>query len=131
MEYLTTQMKEMSKKDFDLMTRISNISIILNENWILQRGVDVYSDSCSSYQGNRDEESLLTVWIVYKSTIDSGATSKCDGFCHGSSSKPIQRTHGIWSTISSKDVHISCGYANAIRIQFDSLFGKYHLSFGR
>ncbi len=70
MEYLTTQMKEMSKKDFDLMTRISNISIILNENWILQRGVDVYSDSCSStdkdslvsvYQGNRDEESLLTV----------------------------------------------------------------------
>lgn len=23
------------------------------------------------------------------------------------------------------------GYANAIRIQFDSLFGKYHLSFGR
>ena len=52
------------------MTRISNISIILNENWILQRGVDVYSDSCSStdkdslvsvYQGNRDEESLLTV----------------------------------------------------------------------
>ena len=70
MEYLTTQMKEMSKKDFDLMTRISNISIILNENWILQRGVDVYSDSCSStdkdslvsvYQGSRDEESLLTV----------------------------------------------------------------------
>ncbi|KAK8792253.1 hypothetical protein WA171_002505 [Blastocystis sp. BT1] len=59
MEYLTTQMKEI----------ISNISIILNENWILQRGVDVYSDSCSStdkdslvsvYQGNRDEESLLT-----------------------------------------------------------------------
>ena len=98
---LMSQMQEMYKKDFDLMTRISNISIILNENRVLQRGLDVYSDSCSStekdslvsvYQGNRDEESLLTVWIVYKLAIDPGTTSECHSFCNDSSSQPIQRT---------------------------------------
>lgn len=70
----TTQMQELSKNSFDLISRLNNISLILNENRILRRDFDIYSDTCSSmekdhlvsvYQGNRDGESLLTVWIVY------------------------------------------------------------------
>ena len=75
MTNLVIQMQDMLLNGFDLMTRIGNISNILNENRILQRGFDVYSDSCSLvekdtlasvYQGSGDEESLLTVYYIYK-----------------------------------------------------------------